>query len=163
MCRTELTDAAIGHQKSGPYSIAAASGVARYLDTVYAHHFSKAVDPAEKGRRLKRLFQDHESRLLAKLLDWLRQRDDIFIVGPEDPELRVPTVSIVPKKKSLDEIFAVLTKKKLMTGQGHFYGVRPLMGLNIPIDTGVLRLSFLHYTIEDEISQLIDGLSAALG
>lgn len=143
--------------------IAAASGVARYLDAVYEHHFSKAVDQAEKGRLLKKLFQDHERALLAKLMKWLRQRDDIFIVGPDDPDLRVPTVSIVPQKKSIDEIFAVLTEKKLMAGQGHFYGVRPLMGLNIPIDTGVLRLSFLHYTIEDEISQLIDGLSAALG
>jgi len=143
--------------------IAAASGVARYLDTVYEHHFSETLEQAEKGRQLKKLFQDHERGLLEKLLDWLRQRDDICIVGPDDPDLRVPTVSIVPKKKSLDEISAVLTAKKLMVGRGHFYGVRPLMGLNIPIDTGVLRLSFLHYTIEDEINQLIDGLSAALG
>jgi selenocysteine lyase/cysteine desulfurase len=142
--------------------IAAASGVARYLDAVYEHHFSRAVDQAEKGRHLKKLFQDHERHLLANLLEWLRQRDDISIIGPDDPELRVPTVSIVPKKKSNDEIFAVLTEKKLMAGQGHFYGVRPLMGLKIPIETGVIRLSFLHYTVEDEISQLIDGLSAAL-
>ncbi len=143
--------------------IAAASGVAQYLDTVYEHHFSKSVDPAQKGRHLKKLFQDHETRLLAKLLEWLRQRDDIYIAGPDDTTQRVPTVSIVPKKKSVDEIFGILTEKKLMVGQGHFYGVRPLMGLNIPIDTGVLRLSFLHYTTEDEIDQLIEGLCAALG
>jgi selenocysteine lyase/cysteine desulfurase len=143
--------------------IAAASGVAQYLDTVYGHHFSTAVDQAEKGRRIKKLFQDHERSLLVKLLEWLRQRDDIYIVGPGDPEQRVSTVSIVPKKKSIDEIFAVLTENKLMAGQGHFYGVRPLMGMNIPVNPGVLRLSFLHYTIEEEISQLIDGLSAALG
>lgn len=143
--------------------IAAASGVARYLDTVYEHHFPMVVDQAEKGRHLKKLFQDHERRLLATLLEWLRQRDDIYIIGPDDPGMRVPTVSIVPKKKSIDEIFEVLTAKKLMAGQGHFYGVRPLMGLNIPIDTGVLRLSFLHYTTEEEISQLIEGLSTALG
>ena len=143
--------------------IAAASGVAHYLDTVYEHHFPEGADQAEKGRHLKQLFQDHERRLLAGLLEWLRQRDDIYIVGPDDPDLRVPTVSIVPKKKSIDEIFKVLTAKKLMVGQGHYYGVRPLMGMNIPTDTGVLRLSFLHYTIEDEINQLIDGLSAALG
>lgn len=143
--------------------IAAASGVAQYLDTVYKHHFLERVDPAEKGRRLKTLFQDHEGRLLAKLLQWLRQREDVFIVGPDDPVQRVPTVSIIPKKKSIDEVFAVLTAKKLMAGQGHFYGVRPLMGMGIPLDTGVLRLSFLHYTIEEEVEQLIDGLSAALG
>ena len=143
--------------------IAAASGVARYLDKVYEHHFTEQVEQAEKGRHLKTLFRDHERGLLTKLLEWLRQRDDVFIVGPDDPEMRVPTVSIVPKRKTIDEIFAVLTEKKLMAGHGHFYGVRPLMGMNIPIDTGVLRLSFLHYTIEDEINKLIDGLSAALG
>ncbi len=142
--------------------IAAASGVTRYLDTVYDHHFSGMVDQAEKGRMLKKLFQNHERVLLTELLEWLRQRDDIDIVGPDDPELRVSTVSVIPRKKSIDEVFAVLAAKKLMAGQGHFYGVRPLMGMNIPVDTGVLRLSFLHYTIKDEISRLIDGLRAAL-
>lgn len=142
--------------------IASASGVARYLDAVYEHHFSAAVEAAEKGRRLKQLFQDHEGRLLKMLLDWLCQRDDIHLVGPNTTDQRVPTVSIVPKKKSMNDIFAVLTAKKLMVGQGNFYGVRPLSGMNIPVDPGVLRLSFLHYTNEEEINQLIDGLAAAL-
>ncbi len=143
--------------------IAATAGVAQYLDAVYEHHFSETVDPAEKGRQLKKLFQDHERRLLKPLLDWLRQRDDIDIVGPDDPAVRVATVSVIPKKKSIDEMCAVLAEKKLMVGQGSFYGVRPLRRMRIPVDTGVLRLSFLHYTIEEEIDQLIDGLAVALG
>jgi selenocysteine lyase/cysteine desulfurase len=49
-----------------------------------------------------------------------------------------------------------------MAGQGHFYCVRLLKSLNIPFDPGVLRFSFLHYTIEEEISQLIGGLCEAL-
>ncbi|NEQ52541.1 MAG: aminotransferase class V-fold PLP-dependent enzyme [Leptolyngbya sp. SIO3F4] len=142
--------------------IAASVGIAQYLDAVYEHHFSETVDQAEKGRQLKKLFQGHEKRLLQSLLEWLRQRDDIQIVGPNDPALRAPTVSVVPQKKSIDEVCAVLADKKLMVGQGGFYSVRPLEGMNIPTDTGVLRLSFLHYTIEDEINQLIDGLTVAL-
>ena len=142
--------------------IAAAAGVAGYLDSVYAHHFTETVDAAEKGRRLKKLFQEHETILLAKFQHWLRQRDDLDIVGPVDPKLRVPTVAIVPKKKSIDAVFDVLTAKKIMAGQGHFYGVRPLKGMNIPVEPGVLRLSFLHYTIEGEIDQLIDALGEAL-
>lgn len=129
---------------------------------VYARHFSDPADPAERGRRLQSLFQAHEKKLLTRLLDWLRQRDDIFIVGPDNPDLRAPTVSILPKKKSLDEVFEKLTEKKLMLGRGHFYGARPLMGMNIPIDPGVLRFSFLHYTVREEVDQLIDGLAAAL-
>jgi selenocysteine lyase/cysteine desulfurase len=148
--------------------IAAAAGVAQYLETVYDHHFSNpadtpaSTDPAEKGRQLKQLFLDHETALLTTLLDWLKQRSDIRIIGPQDPALRAPTVSVVPRDKSLHEVFAALTEKKLMAGQGHFYGVRPLLGMCIPIETGVLRLSFLHYTTADEIHQLIDGLSSAL-
>ncbi len=142
--------------------IAAAAGVAQYLDDVYAHHFSHEADPAQRGRQLQQLFQEHERKLLAPLLEWLRERDDLSIVGPDDPVLRAPTVSIVPKEKPLDEVFSTLTQKKIMAGQGHFYGVRPLMGMNIPYDTGVLRLSFLHYTTVDEIDRLIDGLSAAM-
>ena len=142
--------------------IAAAAGVAQYLDTVYEHHFSEPVDQAEKGRRLKKLFQEREKSLLKPLLEWLRQRDDIHIVGPDDPALRAPTVSVIPKNKSIDEVCEVLAEKKLMVGQGSFYSTRPLTGMNIPTDSGVLRLSFLHYTIEAEIAQLIDGLAAAL-
>jgi selenocysteine lyase/cysteine desulfurase len=150
--------------------IAAAAGVAQYLDAVYDHHFPRPADaaspaagPAEKGRQLKQLFQDHERDLLTTLLAWLKQRSDIRLIGPDDPELRAPTICLLPKDKSLDAVFAGLTAKKIMAGQGHFYGVRPLMGMHIPIETGVLRLSFLHYTTEDEISQLIGGLSSALG
>lgn len=143
--------------------IAATAGVAQYLDAVYGHHFSETVNQAEKGRRLKKLFQDHEKKLLTPLLAWLRERDDIHIVGPDDPALRAPTVSIIPKKISIDKLCAVLVAHKLMVGQGSFYSVRPLKAMNIPTDSGVLRLSFLHYTLEAEISQLIDGLAAALG
>ncbi|WP_228016472.1 aminotransferase class V-fold PLP-dependent enzyme [Leptolyngbya ectocarpi] len=142
--------------------IAATAGVAEYLDAVYQHHFSKTVSQAEKGRQLKTLFQTHERKLLTKLLEWLRQRDDIDIVGPDKPTLRTSTVAVIPKRKSIDEVCTVLAEKKLMVGQGSFYSVRPLEGMHIPVDTGVLRMSFLHYTIEDEIDQLIDGLTAAL-
>ena len=142
--------------------IAAAAGVSQYLDAVYGHHFSEMVDQAEKGRRLKILFQKHERKLLKPLLEWLQERDDIHIVGPDDPALRVPTVSVIPKKKSIDEICEVLATKKLMVGQGSFYASRPLAAMNIPVNTGVVRLSFLHYTTEDEISQLINGLATAL-
>jgi selenocysteine lyase/cysteine desulfurase len=150
--------------------IAAAAGVAHYLDAVYDHHFSNPAadaagppaDPAQKGRQLKQLFLKHETSLLTMLLDWLKQRSDIRIIGPADPALRAPTVSILPKGKPMDDVFAALTAKKIMAGQGHFYGVRPLMGMNLPVETGVLRLSFLHYTTADEIHQLIDGLAWAL-
>jgi selenocysteine lyase/cysteine desulfurase len=34
--------------------------------------------------------------------------------------------------------------------------------MDIALDPGVLRMSFLHYTSQQEIDQLIGGLTAAL-
>jgi len=55
-----------------------------------------------------------------------------------------------------------LVDQKLMIGNGHFYSAQTLNGMNIPTDVGVLRFSFLHYTNEGEIEQLIGGLEKAL-
>jgi selenocysteine lyase/cysteine desulfurase len=142
--------------------VAATAGVAEYLDAVYAHHFTEKVEAVERGRRVHDLFQMHEKKLLSPLLGWLRSRDDVRIVGPDDPELRAPTVAIIPRKKSIRELFPTLTAHKLMVSSGDFYAVRSLLGMNISLETGVLRFSFIHYTTEEEVEQLIGGLKAAL-
>jgi selenocysteine lyase/cysteine desulfurase len=142
--------------------IAAASGVIDYLDAVYDHHFAENVDPAERGRQIQKMFHTYETQLLTPLMDWLRERDDITIVGPDNPMIRASTVSILPRKKSIEDISKALISRKLMVGCSNFYAVRPLKEMNIPLEPGVLRLSFVHYTTQGEVTQLIDGLSAAL-
>jgi selenocysteine lyase/cysteine desulfurase len=49
-----------------------------------------------------------------------------------------------------------------MLGYGDFYAARPLMDMDIPRDPGVIRMSFVHYTSEEEIARLIQGLEASL-
>lgn len=145
--------------------IAAAAGLADYLDVLYTHHFGGALDAvplAERGRQLHDLFQDHEKSLLAPLLGWLKGRDDVRIIGPDDAEIRAPTVAIVPQKKTIAEMLPVLEQHKIMANSGDFYAVRPLDGVNVPLKPGVLRLSFVHYTRREEIDQLIGALDAAL-
>lgn len=155
--RSMLTPAGPDHAQ-----IAAASGILDYFDTVYNHHFNEQVDPAERNRRLNTLFQNHETALLDKLLNFLTSRDDIQIVGPETSKDRAPIVSIIPLKKNIKKVYADLTKHKLMLGIGNFYAVRPLMDMNIPTQPGVIRISFLHYTSPEDIDQLIEGLKIAL-
>ena len=159
--RTRLLPAGPDHGQ-----IAAAQGIVDYLDAVYEHHHSDlddVADPAERGRRLARLFRDHEIALTARLLEWIGGRKDLRLVGPADPVRRAPTVALLPLAKELAAVHRVLTEQKVMAGLGHFYGVRPLDGMEIPTDPGVLRLSFLHYTTEAEVDQLVSGLEAALG
>ncbi len=142
--------------------VAALAGVAHYLDAVYAHHFSDDVEDAEKGRRVHDLFQSYEKGLLAQLLGFLRQRDDVRIVGTSDAELRAPTVSIIPNGMSVADLHVGLTAHKVMAGIGHFYGVRPLSGMGVSLETGVVRLSFVHNTHQSEIDQLLHALDTTL-
>lgn len=155
--RSCLTPAGPDHAQ-----IAAAAGIASYLDAVYSHHFDEEVAPAEKGRRLHKLFSDYEKSLLVPLLDFLKSRDDLIIIGPDDAEIRAATVTILPKNKSVAQITAALGEQKLMVGSGDFYGVRPLTEMNVDLDTGVIRMSFVHYTTMAEIEHLIRGLTIAL-
>ena len=49
-----------------------------------------------------------------------------------------------------------------MSGYGHFYAARLIEALGIDLEDGVARLSFVHYTSEEDIAQLIDALKKVL-
>ncbi|GAA4281053.1 aminotransferase class V-fold PLP-dependent enzyme [Gaetbulibacter aestuarii] len=155
--RSMLTPAGPDHAQ-----IAAASGVIDYLDAVYEHHFDEDAEPAERNRKVNALFHAHEQELLEHLMAFLRSRDDLKIIGPDQAKGRSPIISIIPKNKSLDDFYGALTEHKLMLGKGHFYAVRPLNDMEVATQPGVLRISFLHYTSMADINQLIGGLKAAL-
>lgn len=157
LTRSMLTPAGPDHAQ-----IAAASGILDYFDALYEHHFDTTAPSAQRNHALNGLFRSHEKELLERLLDFLSARDDVRIVGTDEAKHRAPIVSIIPKNKPIEEVYATLTNHKLMLGIGNFYAVRPLMDMHIPTEPGVLRISFLHYTTMDEIDQLIEGLKAAL-
>ena len=165
--RGHFFNAGVRHKRLAPAGpdhaqVAAAAGIADYLDAVYAHHDTNQVDAAERGRRVHALFRQTERDHLAPLLDWLSHRPDLRILGPADPIRRVPTVSVLPHKHPAPFLARQLAEHGIMAGSGHFYGVRPIEAMGIPRDPGVLRMSFVHYTTADEVTRLIEALDAAL-
>ena len=142
--------------------IATINGILDYFDALYEHHFDEEAIAVEKNRALNGLFREHEVALQETVLTFLRSRDDIRIVGPEANVNRAPIIAILPMEKSIKRVYAGLIKQQLMLGIGDFYAVRPLMDMGIPTDPGVIRMSFVHYTSEDEIAQLIRGLEETL-
>ncbi len=145
--------------------IAASAGIADYFDAIYEHHYEDggaAVDEAERGRRIHELFRSAEQQRLAPLLDWLNGRNDVSIVGPADSIARAPTVSIKVHNQPAALVARELAEHNVMVSSGDFYAVRVLEGMNIPLDPGVLRMSFVHYTSEADVNQLIGALDAVL-
>jgi selenocysteine lyase/cysteine desulfurase len=142
--------------------IAAANGIADYFDTLYQHHFDDKADGPQKAIALNRMFRSHEKAILEPLIGFLEDRDDLKLVGPGMNPQRAPIVSFLPKRKTLNDVYEVLVKHKIMAGKGNFYALRPLMGMNISTTPGVIRLSFVHYTTAEEVAQLLEALQEGL-
>lgn len=152
--RYRLTPAGPDHAQ-----IAAAAGVVDYLEAVAA--MVPEAGGADPFRRAHSAMRAQETALATPLLAYLRQKNSIRLIGPDDPAERAPTIAM-----ALSEPGAVVAKRLaqhgIMAAGGHFYARRLLEGMGIDPDHGVLRLSFVHYTTPAEIDQLIAALDAEL-
>jgi Selenocysteine lyase len=154
--RYRLTPAGPDHAQ-----IAASAGIADYLEQVAAIA-GGAVQGPDPFRRAHAAMRAQEVALARPLLDFLRTRNDIRLIGPADPERRAPTIALHHAEPSI-EIARRLAARGIMASGGNFYAVRLLEALGIdPHNHGVLRLSFVHYTSPEEIQRLIDALDAEL-
>ena len=142
--------------------IAACAGMADYVDTLAAHHGGPAGGGHATAGFVHDLMRDHERRLLQPLLDALRERNAVRLLGPADAARRAPTVALALAGRAAAPVAAELAQRGIMAGGGDFYAGRPLRAMGVDPDQGVLRLSFVHYTTEAEVARLIAALDAVL-
>ena len=141
--------------------IAALAGMIDYFEDLASHHGVAADTPAATGRAVHDLMRAREARLMAPLLDYLRGRNDLRLIGPAEPERRAPTVAVHHARPG-EELARDLAAHRIMTGGGSFYADRAVEALGIDPDHGVARFSFVHYTSEAEIARLIEALDRVL-
>jgi len=141
--------------------VAACAGMADYIDTLATHHGAGGGDAKARAQAVHDLMRSHETRLLQPLLDYLKTRNELRVLGPHDATKRAPTVAIQTEAKG-DDIARALAKHGIMAGGGDFYAVRALTAQGADPDHGVLRLSFVHYTTEAEVEHLIRALDQVL-
>jgi selenocysteine lyase/cysteine desulfurase len=153
--RYRLTPAGPDHAQ-----IAAASGIVDYLETV-AQIAGSNVQGADPFRRAHAAMRAQEIALATPLLDYLRKKNSVRIIGPDDPVTRAPTIALgLPEPGAA--VATRLAKHGIMASGGHFYAYRLLEAVGIAPGHGVLRLSFTHYTSPEEIDQLIAALDTEL-
>ena len=144
--------------------VAAAAGMADYVDALYAHHVGGDADPAARARVVTEMKRTHEDGRLEPLLDFLGNRNDVRILGSGSLGTetgRVPTVALHTARPAA-EVADALAGHGVMAGAGDFYAVRTIGAMGCDADEGVLRLSFVHYTTDGEVQQLMKGLDACL-
>jgi selenocysteine lyase/cysteine desulfurase len=141
--------------------VAASAGMADYVDALYDHHIGGEATPAAKGAAVHDLMRAQEVKLLQPLLDAVKDRNSVRLLGPDQAEARAPTVALA-LNTSAEEMAADLASHGIMAGGGDFYAGRPLDAMGVDIEKGVLRLSFTHYTSQPEMDQLLNALDTVL-
>jgi len=141
--------------------VAACAGMADYYDLLCDHHGGPAAGATERAAFVNGLFHAHETALLQPLLDAVKDRNAVRLLGPTRAERRAPTVALALNRPALP-VAAELSRHGIMAGAGDFYAVRALSAQGIDPDQGVLRLSFTHYTSRAEVDRLIEALDQVL-
>ncbi|WP_299147792.1 aminotransferase class V-fold PLP-dependent enzyme [uncultured Tateyamaria sp.] len=141
--------------------VAACAGMADYVDALYAHHVGGDADATARGVAVHDLMRAREEVALARVLDAVKDRNDLRVIGPVDAATRAPTLALDLGRDPV-AVAARLAQHGIMAGGGDFYAVRALNAMGVDPDVGVLRLSFTHYTSDAEITQLLEALDAVL-
>ncbi len=140
--------------------VAASAGMADYIDALADHHGLNG-DAAARAAGVHDLMRSHEEVLLAPLLDYLKSRNSVRLLGPDSAQGRAPTVAVRLDRPGA-EVAGDLAAHGIMAGGGDFYAVRALRAMGVDPNHGVLRLSFVHYTSRAEIDQLLTALDDVL-
>jgi selenocysteine lyase/cysteine desulfurase len=142
--------------------VAACAGMADYVDTLFAHHGGDVTANATtRGAVVHDLMRDHETVLLQQLLDAVKSRNSVRLIGSDKAEGRAPTVALALNRAG-EDVARELAAKGIMAGGGDFYALRALKAMGVNTDTSVLRLSFTHYTSQGEMEQLLNALDDVL-
>ncbi|MFY9318885.1 aminotransferase class V-fold PLP-dependent enzyme [Lentibacter algarum] len=140
--------------------VAASAGMADYADALALHHGITGT-AAEKATGVHDLMRAHEVKLLQPLLDYVSAKNSVRLIGPSNAAGRAPTVALELAQAG-EPVAAELAAHGVMAGGGDFYAVRALKAMGVDPEKGVLRLSFVHYTSEAEVQQLMEALDRVL-
>lgn len=141
--------------------IAASAGMADYVELLCTHHGGPDAGAAEQGAFAHDLMRAHEVSLLQPVLDAVKDRNAVRLIGTSDATRRAPTVALSLNRPA-ESVAAELAQYGVMAGGGDFYAVRPLQAMGVDLAQGVLRVSFTHYTSQQEIDQLLEALERVL-
>lgn len=141
--------------------VAACAGMADYIDALAGHHGGADLPPAGRGALAHDLMRAQEEALLQPLLDAVKSRNAVRLIGPSDAARRAPTVALALNRPG-EEVAAELALRGINCGGGDFYAQRPLQAMGVDLDRGVLRLSFVHYTTRDDIDRVIAALDEVI-
>lgn len=133
-------------------------GIVDYFKAVAQHHGMAADAPIRQQMQYAYdLFDLHEERLTGQLLDFLKQKKNVRIIGQQisDKKLRISTVAFVVEGVHAASIEAKVITQNIGIKIGDFYAKGITKSLNLDDKGGVVRVSMAHYNTVEEVDKLI--------
>jgi cysteine desulfurase family protein (TIGR01976 family) len=106
----------------------------------------------------------HEETIGERLLSYLRERNDIRVIGDRsaDRASRVPTVSFKVEGRDSAAIVRAVDADGIGIRFGDFHSRRLVDHLGLQEGNGVVRVSMVHYNTLEEVDHLVESLDRAL-
>jgi selenocysteine lyase/cysteine desulfurase len=135
------------------------AGIVDYLDALGGGTGDRAAIDRAFGK-----IAAHETLLGEKLLAYLRDRNDVSIVGRRDSatDRRVPTIAFKVDGRDSAEIVRSTEADRIGIRFGDFHSRRLIEHLDLAEGNGVVRVSMVHYNAPEEVDRLITSLDRAL-
>lgn len=110
------------------------------------------------------LITEHECRLGERLLAFLRQRDEVHVVGRTDgmDRGRVPTISFKVRGMDSGAVARAMDDHRIAIRFGDFHARRLVEHLGLQDEGGVVRVSMSHYNTLEEVDALVEALEEIL-
>jgi cysteine desulfurase family protein (TIGR01976 family) len=137
-------------------------GIYQYMMELYNHHFNnKGLSIRNKIAKINDLISKHEEELANPILEYLKNREDLNLIGKNKiiDKNRAPTISFTSKNKTSEEVSNILVSEKIATRNDNFYAWRCLKALNIDTSDGVVRLSIVHYNSKKDTEIILNALN----
>jgi cysteine desulfurase family protein (TIGR01976 family) len=134
-----------------------AAGIVDYLDGLGGGTGDRTA--------LARAFDDitaHEALIGERLLSYLRDRNDIRIVGRRASGDRVPTISFKVDGRDSAEIATAVDEAGIGIRFGDFHSKGLVETIGLAAQSGVLRVSMVHYNTIEDVDRLIACLDEIL-
>jgi len=141
-------------------------GLTQYLTELHDHHFPEKIDLEDQIKFEKSfdLIAEYEQELSMLLLDYLKTKENIQIIGhlTSDKLQRVPTISFIHKNLKSSAIVEKVDPYGIGIRFGDFYAKKIIHDLGLIEKDGVVRVSLVHYNTLEEVNALIKAFEAVL-
>jgi cysteine desulfurase family protein (TIGR01976 family) len=129
-----------------------------FINLAGIHGYDGEADDRKKFEFIYSVVAEHEEELSKRVIEFLKAKPGIRIIGSVDYSrlVRVPTIAFVKEHVKSDSITLASDKDKVAIRWGDFYARRLVDDLGLTeSNNGVVRISMVHYNTIEEADRLV--------